>query len=159
VEKWPKYTILRLFINFQKSVIKNISLFPDTSYKKRIHVAPNKGSNILFEGNELSGGEDGNERESAYAMQAHGRRCLQRVQNLFTNSKMTLAIIVEAACIISKRSEPDINNMKENFGQIQAKLSNIENKMQENKQMLENYQQKLDAIERKLEHDKKKKKN
>jgi len=47
-----------------------------------------------------------------------------------------LAIIGEATCIISKRSEPDINNMKENFGQIQealkeneSKLSKIANKM------------------------------
>jgi len=74
---------------------------------------------------------------------------------------MTSVIIGEATCIISKRSELDVNNMKENFSQIQealkeneSKLTKIQNKMEENQHLLENYQQKLDVIERKLEHDK-----
>jgi len=53
---------------------------------------------------------------------------------------MTSLIIGEATCIISKRSEPDVNNMKEHFGQIQAKLSKIENKIEK---LFENYQKKV----------------
>ena len=137
VEKCSKYTILCPIINSQNSKIKNITLFPDTSYNKRIHVSPNKVPNILTNSN---------------------------VQNI--SYEMPLAIIGEAARIISKRSEPDINNMKENFGQIQealkqneSKLSKIQNKMQENQHLLENYQQKFVAFERKLEHDKIQSKN
>jgi hypothetical protein len=145
VEKWSKCTLLCPFMNFQKSKIKNSSLFPDTSYKKRIHVLPNKGPNIFFEHNGLSEVEGGDERDSVQATQAHVWRELQHIRNLLTNSNVqnsshskTLAIIGEAARIISKISEPYVNNMKENFSQIkealkqnEAKLSKIENKIQE----------------------------
>jgi hypothetical protein len=72
VEKWPKYTFLRPFIEYIKSKIINISLFPDTSYKKRIHVFPNKGPNIVFENVRLNEGKDGDELDSGLAMQAYG---------------------------------------------------------------------------------------
>jgi hypothetical protein len=168
VEKWPKYTLLCPFINFQKSKIKNISLFPDTTYKRRIHVLPNKGQNIVFEQNGLSEVEDGDELDSVHVTQVLEEIRTQHIPNSHINSKgqnttykMTLVIIREATHIISKRSQPDVSNMKENFCQIQevlkenieSKLSKIENKLEENQQLLENYQQKLDAIERKLEND------
>ena len=35
---------------------------------------------------------------------------------------MISVIIGEATHIISKRSEPDVNNMKENFGQIHQSI-------------------------------------
>jgi ankyrin repeat protein len=168
VEKWPTYTFICPFINSQKSHIKNISLFPDTSYKKRIHVLPNKGPNIVFERNGLSEGEDGDELHKVHVTPALEGSRAQNISNNHTNSKrqntsckMSLVIIGEATHIISKRSEPDVNNMKENFCQIQealkeneSKLSKIENKMEENQQLLANCLQKLDALETKLEHDK-----
>jgi hypothetical protein len=168
VEKWLKFTLLCPYINFQKSQIKNISLFPDTSYKKRIHILPNKGPKIVFERSGLSEGEDGDELESVHVTQALEGSRDRRIPNNHRNSKgkktsckMSLVIIGEATHIISKRSEPDVNNMKENFCQIQealkeneSKLSKIDNKMEENQQLLENCQQKLDALEKKLEHDK-----
>jgi hypothetical protein len=148
-------------------MIKNISLFPDTSNKKIISVLPNKGPSIVFENDGRNEGEDGNELDFGHATVMYGG-CRIRDLCIFnlcskcnghnTSCKMTSAIIGEATCIISKRSESDVNNMKENFGQIQeafqkneSKLSKIENKMED---LFENYQKILDAIERKLEHDK-----
>jgi hypothetical protein len=168
VEKWHNYTFLCPFINSQKSQIKNISLFPDMSYKKRIHVLPNKGPSIVFERNGQSEGEDGKELHRVHVTPALEGSRAQHIPNNHTNSKrqntsskMSLVIIREATHIISKRSEPDVNDMKENFCQIQealkeneSKLSKIENKMEENQELLQNCQQKLDALERKLEHDK-----
>jgi hypothetical protein len=167
VEKWPKYIILCRIITFQKSKIKNISLFPDTSYKKRIHVLPNKGQNIFFYKNELNNIEDRDVLDSGHATPAYGgsrfrNLCIRKHCSIHngqnTSCKMTSAIIGEVTRIISKRSEPEVNNMTENFSQIQealkeneSKLSKIENKMED---LFENYQKKLDSIERKLEHDK-----
>ena len=118
--KWPKYTLLRLFTNFQKSKIKNISLFPDISYKERIHVLPNKGPNIVSEGNGL------NEVEGhGHATQAYGwsvfrvpsiRNLCTKCNGHNTSCKMPSVIIWEATHIISKGSESDINNMNENLG-------------------------------------------
>jgi hypothetical protein len=165
VQKWPKCTILRPFINYLKSSIKNISLFPDTSNKKKISVLPNKGPNIVFEGDGPNDGEDLDEPDTVQVTNAYGGSSGRDpyILNLpFNNNgentscKMTSIIIGEATCIISKRSEPHVNNMKENFGQIQAKLSKIENKIEE---LFENYQKKSDAFERKLEHDKIQSKN
>jgi len=165
VEKWPKYTLLCPLINFQKSKIKIISLFQDPSHKKRIHVLPNKGPNNVFWRNGLSEGEDGDEIESGHATHACSWSWARHIQNCHTKSNeqnisynKTLVIIEEATRIISKRSKPDVNNMKENFGQIQealkeneSNLSKIKNKIEE---LFEYYQKRLDAIERKLEHDK-----
>jgi len=169
LKKCSKCTLLCPFINFQKSKIKNSSLFPDTSYKKRIHVLPNKGPKFIFEADGLNEVEDVGELDIGHVERAYegskGRDphicniCTKRnARN--TSCKMTSVVIGEANRIISKRSEPDVNNMKENFGQIQealkeneSMLSKIQNKMEENQNLLENYQQKLDAIERKLEHD------
>ena len=169
LKKCSKYRLLCPFINFQKSKIKNSSLFPDTSYKKRIHVLPNKGPKFIFEADGLNEVEDGDELDIGHVERAYERSkgrdphirniCTKRnARN--TSCKMTSVVIGEANRIISKRSEPDVNNMKENFGQIQealkeneSMLSKIQNKMEENQNLLENYQQKLDAIERKLEHD------
>jgi len=145
MEKWPKYTLLLPFTNLQKSAIKNISLFPDTSYMKRILLSPNEGPNIVFERNGLSEGKDADKLESGHATQANGRSWLQHIQNLLTNNNeqnisynKTWAFIQGATQIISKRSEPDVNNMKENFSQLQealikneSKLSKIENKIEE----------------------------
>jgi len=170
LEKWSKYTCVCPFKNFQKSKIKNSSLFPDTSNKKRIHVSPNKGPNIVFEGDGLNEVEDRDELDIGNVKQANegNKRRDSHILNICikhnghnSSCKMTSVIIGEATRIISKRSEHDVNNMKQNFGQIQealkeneSKLSKIQNKMEENQHLLENYQQKLDAIERKLEHDK-----
>jgi len=167
VEKWPKYILLRHFTNFQKSKIKNISIFPDTSYKKSIHVLPNKGPNIVFVNDKLNKGEDRDKLDSGHATPVYGGSrfrdsCIRNLCSICnarnTSCKMTSAIIGEATHIISKRSEPNVNNMKENLGQIQdalkeneSKLSKIENKIEE---LFENYQKKLDGIERKLKHDK-----
>jgi len=149
VEKWPKYTILRPFINYLKSRIKNISLFPDISNKKNISVLPNKGTNIVFEGDGLNESEDLDELDTVQVTKANGGSSGRdpHILNILSNNngqntscKMTSLIIGEATCIISKRSEPDINNMKEHFGQIQAKLSKIENKIEE---LFENYQKKV----------------
>ena len=133
-ERWPKYTLLRPFINLQKSKIKIISLFPDTSNKKRIYVFPNKGSNIVLENDGLN---------KVAILVYEGRRfrdpCIRNLCNKCnghnTSSKMTLAIIGEATRI-RKRSECDVNNMKENLSQIQealkeneSNLSKIENKI------------------------------
>jgi hypothetical protein len=170
LEKWSKCTRLCPFINFQKSKIKNSSLFPDTSNKKSIHVSPNKGSDIVFEGDELNEVEDADELDIGHVKQANegNEGTDSHILNIFTkhnghktSCNMTSVIIGEATRIISKRSELDVNNMKENFSQIQealkeneSKLSKIQNKMEENQHLLENYQQKLDVIERKLKHDK-----
>jgi len=166
VEKWSKYTLLCPFINFQNSKIKNSSLFPDTSYKKRIHVSPNKGPHIVFEGDGLNEVEDGDEPDIGHVKQAcegskcrdpHFRNICMKCNGHNTSCKMTSIIIGEATRIISKRSEPDVNNMKEiqeALKENESKLSKIQNKMEENQNLLENYQQKLDAIESKLEHDK-----
>jgi hypothetical protein len=168
VEKWPKYTLLRPFINYLKSRIKNISLFPDTSNKKKISVLPNKGPHIVFEGDGLNEGEDVDELDTVQVTKTNwwssGRD--PHVLNLLANNgqntpcKMTSVIIREATYIISNQSKTDVNNMKENFCQIQEalkeNLSKIENKME---QLFENYQKKLDGIERKLEHDKIQSKN
>jgi len=169
LKKCSKYTLLCPFINFQKSKIKNSSLFPDTSYKKRIHVLPNKGPKCIFEADRLNEVEDGDELDIGHVERAyegsegrdpHIRNICTKRNARNTSCKMTSVVIGEANRIISKRSEPDVNNMKENFGQIQealkeneSMLSKIQNKMEENQNLLENYQQKLDAIERKLEHD------
>ena len=145
VEEWPKYTFLRPVIKYLKSKIMNISLFPDTSYNKRIHVLPNKGPNIVFEGHGLNKGEEGDEIDTVQVTKAcEGSRGREpQILNLHTNNngqntscKMTSLFIGKATCIISKRSESDLNNMKEAFSQIQealreneSKLSKIENKM------------------------------
>jgi hypothetical protein len=145
VEKWPIYTFLRPVIKYLKSKIINISLFPDTSYNKRIHVLPNKGPNIVFEGHGLNKGEEGDETDTVQVTKAYegSRGTEPQFLNLPTNNngqntscKMTSLFIGEATCIISKRSESDLNNMKETFSQIQealkeneSKLSKIENKM------------------------------
>jgi hypothetical protein len=146
VEKWPKYRFLRPFINYLKSQIKNISLFPDTSYKKRIYVLPNKGPNIVFERNGLIEREDGDELDSVHVTKAcGGSTCTDsHICNLLkkngqnTSFKMTLVIIGEATRIISNQSDSDVNNMKENFSQIQkalkeneSKISKIDSKMEE----------------------------
>jgi hypothetical protein len=172
VEKWPKYILLCPIINFQKSKIKNISLFPNTSHKKRIHVLANKGPNIVFENDGLNEGEDRDELDSGHATPVYGRSrfrdlCIRNLCSTCkghnTSCKMTSAIIGEATCIISKRSEPNVNNMKENFSQMQealreneSKLSKMEKKMEE---LFENYHKKIDGIERKLKHDKIQSKN
>jgi hypothetical protein len=144
VENWRKYRLLQPFINFHRSKLKDISLFSDTPpCNKRIHVLPNKGPNIVFECN-------GNN----------------------SSCKMDLVIMGAAVGIISKRgAEIDINNMKENFDQIQesvkenhekiytmseSNLAKIQNKMEENQLLLENYQQRMESklteIEGKLEY-------
>ena len=119
-----------------------MSPFPDTLNKKIISVSPNKGPNTVFGGNRPN--EGGNKGQN-------------------TSRKMTSVIIGEAPHIISKRSECDLNNMKENFDQIQealkeneSNLSKIENKMEE---LFENLQKKLDGMERKLEQGKIQSKN
>jgi hypothetical protein len=164
VEQWPKYICLRPIIKFQKCILKNISLFPDTSYNKRIHVLPNKGPNIVFEPNELKEGESESELDNGRAMKKFGgiRGIAQRIfyfgsrcnrQN--ASCKMSLVIIGEAIRIISNQgSESDVNYMKGNLSQIQemlkeneSKLSKIENKMEDN-------QQKLTDIETMLKHNK-----
>jgi hypothetical protein len=165
VEKWPKYTFLHSFINHLKSWIKNINLFPDTTNKQIISVLPNKGTNIVFEDHGLNKGEDVDKLDTAQVTKAYGGSNFRdpHILNLLSNNngqnnscKMTSVVIGEATCIISNRSEPDVNNMKENFSQIQealkeneSKLSKIQNKMEE---LFENYQKKLDGIERKLEN-------
>jgi len=170
VEKWPKF--LCPFINYLKLSVKNISLFPDTSYKKRIHVLPNKGPNIVFECDGLNEGEDGDELDNVQVTKAYEdrRHTDPQILNLRNNSngqstscKMTPVIIGEATCIISKRSETDVNNMKENINQIQealkendSKLSKIENKIDV---LFKNLSEEIYAIKRKLEHDKIQNKN
>jgi hypothetical protein len=154
VEKWSKCTFLCSLINYLQSKIINISLFPDTSCKKRIHVLPNKGPDIVFEGDGLN--EVGDELDTVHVMEEYegsrGRKT--QILNLHTNNngqntscKLTSLIIGEATRIISSQSETDVNNMKENFSQIQEalkeNLSKIENKMEE---LFENYQKKLDFI-------------
>jgi len=169
VEEWSKYTFLRPFINFQKSKIKNISLFPDTSYKNRIHVSANKRTEIVSENDGLNNGENRDKLDSGHATLAYGgsRYRDSNIWNLCskcsgynTSCKMSSSIIGEANRIISKRSEPNGNNMKENFSQLQEalkeNLSKIENKMED---LFENYQKKLDGIKRKLEHDRIQNKN
>jgi len=167
LEKWSKYTLLHPFINCQKSKIKNSSLFPDPSHKKRIHVSPNKGPKVVFVGNGLNEDEDGDELDNGNVKQANegGKVTDPNIHNISnkcngfnTSCKMTSVIIGEATRIISKRSEPDVNNTKENFSQIQealkeneSKLLQIEDKMNV---MFKKLSEKLDAIERKLEHDK-----
>jgi hypothetical protein len=162
VEKWPK--LLHPFINYLKTKIKNISLFPDTSNKKRIHVLPNKGPNIVFEGERISKGENVDELDTVQVVMTNedSRSREPQILNLRTNNngqntsfKMTSSIIGEATCIISKRSETDVNNMKENFSQIQEALKENESKLSNKMDVLFNhYQEKFDAIERKLEYDK-----
>jgi len=126
VGKWPKYTLLCPLISFQKSKIKIISLFQDPSHKKKLHVLPNKGPNNVFWHNGLSECKDGDELESGHATHGCVRRWARHIQNCLNKSNKqdisydkTLVIIEEATRIISKRSKPDVNNMKENFGQIQ----------------------------------------
>jgi len=164
LEIWSKYTLLRPFINCQKSMIKNISFFPDPSYKKRILILPNKGPNIVF--------EDGNELHSNHATPTYGgssiiNLCIcnfcSKCKGHNTSCKMTSAIIGEATRVISKRSDSDVSNMKQNFGQLkealkenESKLSKIENKMEK---LFKNYQKALDDNARKLEHDKIQSKN
>jgi hypothetical protein len=141
---------------------------------------PNKGTNIVFEPNGLNEGEGDGEGDGevdiGHAMNTYGGRrgIVQRIFNLDTrcngqntSCKMPLVIIGAAIRIISNRgSKSDVNNMTENFSQIQemlkenkSKLSKIENKMEENQQLLENYQQKFTDIEIKLEYDKTQRKN
>jgi hypothetical protein len=172
MEKWPKYILLHPFINFKKSKIKNVCLFPDISYEKRIHVSANKGRDIVFEKDGINKGDDRDELDSSHATPAYeGSRFRdQWIRTLYsicsgcnTSRKMSSAIIGDANRIISKRSEPNGNNMKENFSQLQgalkeneSKLTKLENKMED---LFENYQKKLDGIERKLEHDKIQSKN
>jgi hypothetical protein len=169
VDKWPKYTFLCPLINYLKSRFKNIYLFTDTTNKKIISVLPNKGTYIVFEGRGLNEGEDVDEPDTAQFTKAYEGSSVRdpRILNLLSNNngqnnscKMTSVIIGEATCIISSRSETDVNNMKENFSQIQETLkeneSKIENKMEE---LFENYQKKLDGIVRKLKHVKNQSKN
>jgi len=161
VERWPKYTPLRPFINLKKSKIKIISLFPETSYKKRIHVLPNRGPNIVFE-------NDGLNKVSIWCTEGGVRDpCIcnlcSKCNGHNASCKMISATIGEATHIISKRSGYDVNNMNENFSQIQealkenkSNLSKLENITEES---FENYRKKFDGIERKLEHDKIQSKN
>jgi hypothetical protein len=167
VGKWRKCTLVHPFRDYLISKIKNISLFPDSSYKKRIYILPNQGPNIVFEGDRRNEVEDGDELGSVHVTKAyegsrgkdsHIHNLLKKNNGQNTSFKMTLVIIGEAARIISNRSDFIANNMKENFSQIQealkendSKLSKIENKLEE---LFENYQNKLDSIERKSEHDK-----
>ena len=118
---------------------------------------PNKGSNIVLENDGLN--------KVAILVYGGSRFRDPRIRNLCnkcnghnTSCKMTSAIIGGAPHIISKRSECDVNNMKENLSQIQealkineSNLSKIENKIEEE---FKNYQKKFDGIEKKLEHDK-----
>jgi hypothetical protein len=122
VEKWSKDTLLCPFINFQKSKIKNSSLFPDTSYKK-IHVLPNKGPNIVFEGDGQNEVEDGDEHN--------------------TSCKMTSVVLGEATRIISQRSNSDVINTKVNFGQMQEALK-------ENETNLSKIEERMEVLLKKL---------
>jgi hypothetical protein len=119
--------------------MKNISLFPDTSYNKRIHVLPNKGPNILFERNGLNEGEGDGEGDGevdiGHAMKTYGGRrgIVQRIFNRDTrcngqntSCKMPLVVIGEAIGIISIRgSESDVSYMKENLSKIQEMLKKM----------------------------------
>jgi hypothetical protein len=155
MEKLRNYTLLRPFINFHKSKMKNISLFPDTSYNKKIHVLPNKGPNIVFERhglNESEGegecegeskgegeGEGEDEVDTRHAMNAYRRTIgtarlilnnCARYTGLKASCKMPLVIIGEAIGIVSNReSESEANNMKKNFSQIQEVLEENESKL------------------------------
>jgi hypothetical protein len=156
VEKWPKYILLCPFINFQKSKIKNICLFPDTSSMKRIHVLANKGPDIVLENDGLNKAEDRDGLNSGHATPSYGgstfrdrwiRKLCSKCSGYNTSCKMSSAIIGKANRIISKRSESNGNNMRENFGQLQEalkeNLSKIENKIED---LFEKYQKKLDGI-------------
>jgi hypothetical protein len=150
VEKWPKCTLLCLFIKLQKSKIKNSSLFPDTSHKKKIHVSPNKGTSIAFEGdgqNEVEDGDDIGHVKQVYegskVRHPHILKICTKYSGRNTSCKMTLAIIGEATRIISKRSEHDINNMKENFG-------NIQDALKENESKLSKIEKRMDVLFKKL---------
>jgi len=138
LEKCSKCTLLRPFINFQKSKIKNSSLFPDTSNKKRIHVSPNKGPYIVFEGDGLNEVEDADELDIGHVKQAnegnegtnsHILNISTKCNACKTSCEMPSVIIGEVTRIISKGSEPDVNNTKENFGQIQEALKENESKL------------------------------
>lgn len=110
-----------------------------------ISVLPNKGPNIVFEGNGLNEGEGVAELDTVQVMKANGRSSRRdaHILNLHTNNnaqntslKMNSLIIGEATRIISKRADSDVSNMKENIGQMQEalkendlKLSKIENKI------------------------------
>jgi hypothetical protein len=168
VEKWPKYTLLCPFINLQKSMIKNSSLFPDTSHKKRIHVSPNKGPNIAFEGDGQNEVEDGDDighvkqaHEGSKGRHLHILNICTKCSGHNTSCKMTSAIIGEATRIISKRSDSDVINMRENFSQIQDALKENESKLSKIEKRMGVFfkNKKLDAIKKKLENDKIQSKN
>jgi chromosome segregation ATPase len=124
-----------------------------------IHVLPNHGQKFVFEGDgdELDNGQGKQAYEGSKGRPPRFRNICTKRNERNTSCKITSVIIGEATRIISKRSEPDVNNMKEiqeALKENESKLSKIQNKMEENQNLLENYQQKLDAIESKLEHDK-----
>jgi hypothetical protein len=159
VEKRSKCTVLCPFKNLQKSMIKNISLFPDTSYKKRIHVFPNKGPNIVFENDGLNKGEDGDELDSGYVTPAYGRsrfrdpfirNFCRKCKGHNTSCKMTSAIIGEATCIISIRSESDVNNMKENFSQMEENFGQLQEALKENDSKLSKIENKIEELFEKI---------
>ena len=159
VEKWFKRTLLCQFTNFQKSMIKNITLFPDTSCKKRIHVLPNKGPNIVFENEGLNKGEDGVELDSGHATPAYGGsrfrdRCIRNLCSKCnghnTSCKMTSAIIGEANRIISKRSESEVNSMKENFGQMKENFSQLQEALKGNESKLSKIENKIEELFEKI---------
>jgi hypothetical protein len=155
LEKWSKCTLLCPFKNFQKSMIKNISLFPDTSYKKKILVLLNNGPNIVFENDGLNKGEDGGELDSGHVTPAYGGSRFRdpHICNICTkcnghntSCKMTSVIIGEATRIISKTSEPDVNNMKEiqeALKENESKLSKMEYKIEENQRLLKELSAKI----------------
>ena len=51
--------------------IKSTTLFPDKSYKKRIHVSPDKGPKFVFEGNGVNEVEVGDELDIGHVKQAY----------------------------------------------------------------------------------------
>jgi len=164
LEKCSKCTLLHPFINSQKSKIKNSSLFPDTSHKKRIHVLPNQGQKFVFEGDGLYKDEDGDELDNGHGKQAyegskgrdpHIRNISTKHNGHNTSCKMTSVIIGEATRIISKRSQSDVNDMKGNFSQIaeaikenESKLSKMQYKMEANQQLLQELSEKITYIEK-----------
>jgi ankyrin repeat protein len=167
LEGWKKYKLLRPLITYHRSLLKDISLFPDTSREKRIHILPNKGPDIVFE----SYGLNKNKYDTIRATKAR-KRSIIRLPHILTlgsssngkntSFKMTSVIIGKAIGVISNRGlESDVNYMKGNFSQIQdmlketeSKLSKIENKLEENQQLLEDYQQRLTDIGEQLQIDK-----
>ncbi|GFG34517.1 hypothetical protein Cfor_06444 [Coptotermes formosanus] len=133
MEKLRNYTLLRPFINFHKSKMKNISLFPDTSYNKKIHVLPNKGPNIVFERHGLN--------ESEGEGEAIGIVSNRESESEANNMKKNFSQIQEV--------------LEEN----ESKLSKIQNKIEVSHKLLEKYKTKLTDIEIELQRDKIESKN